>query len=379
MTARPLSFFSALGVLLALGALGLVTLWDMLDGPGTPREERVAATPVWPSAPGEIPRYLAEARFHATERYAFKAHFIAADSAIKFGLFRHSTAPNVMVGQRGFLFLGIDAPISLVQGQGRLSGAESQIWATHFRVLRERTTAVGLPFALIIAPNKHAIYDEALPDWVRMADPETTRTHQIIRLAQTHLDPGTLDATHILRGVRRDRPEARLYHATDTHWTQLGAALVLHAALAQLGFPAPLPETVVERAPRSGDLARMIGRQAVLAEDAPVLAASGGWSCRDETGTRVRIETVDPLLPPRLTCTNRRGADKTLVVVHDSFGAAAIPYLASRFRRVEFIWTDAADPGLARALGADAMLQILVERKLADTHPAAFLAGKPDG
>lgn len=367
----PLSTLSAVLALLVLGALGLMTLYDVVDGQGTARQERIAPTPTWPAAPRQIPKFLADARFHVTKRYALKDQLIAANAAVKLTLFGYSTAPNVMRGRQGFLFLGQDAPIGLVQGLNRLTEAGQARWARHFQDVHAGFASAHLPYALIVGPDKHGIYAEALPRWLRVAPPTATRTHQLMALATAHLGPGTLDTRTLLQAARVAQPDALFYHKTDTHWTELGASLAVFRTLQGMGLSASLPETILRRAPRSGDLARMMGRQAVLSERVPVLIGTG-WSCRGPDGAELAIQTIDPLLPQRFTCGHPDGADTTLVVFHDSFGVQAVPYLAMRFRRVEFIWTDTANPDLARILGADAVLQILVERKLATDHPEAF-------
>ena len=128
----PVSFFSAVLVLATFGFLGLATLFDVIDGPGTPRQELEARTPDWPESLSAWPRFLADARFHATERYALKDFFISTNAAVKLDLFGHSDTPKVGLGKNGFLFLTTEGPILIAQGRKRLDYDGKIEWASVF-------------------------------------------------------------------------------------------------------------------------------------------------------------------------------------------------------------------------------------------------------
>lgn len=367
---RRLSFLSAVLALLTLGGLGVISLVDTIDGPGTRRQEREARTPDVPKTLEDLRKFAGQAKHHVVARYAFKDLFLRLNGEWKFGLLGHPDTPSVIRGQDGFLFLASQGTIPLVQGQNLLSVEAQARWKTHFAALKEAFADESIPYALLIGPNKHSIYPDLLPSWITPA--KQNRTSEVLALATAELGISAPDLRPVLVGARDTFDDADLYHPTDTHWTELGAALSIQLALKGLGVDLPAPTAEQARLPRSGDLSRMIGLQTVPGPFGPFLPRKG--SCRDETGNNLDVSTIDPLMPRRFTCGTPAGRPEVVVVFTDSFGVGTIPYLAAHFARVEYIWTDEANPRQAQDLGADIVLQVLVERKLNTEEPERFLA-----
>ena len=374
---RSVSFISALLACLVLGGLGALTIADLFDGPGTPRQERQARTPDLPEGAGGLPGYLAAARHYIGERYALKDRFVAWNGRAKLALFGHSPADQVALGKDGFLFLTSEGTVPLTQGQNRLTDDEKARWQDAFTAMETAFQEAGIVYGFMLGPNKHTVYPDRLPDWLGPAEIAATRTADVITSLDKALTTWAGDPRQRLIDERSARPEVLLHHPTDTHWTEWGAALVAHDVLAAMGLDLPPPAFKIADLPRSGDLSRMIGQQGRWSAKAPVV--SSDWTCRDATGQVFEVITIDPLMPQRFTCGSPGGRREKLVVFHDSFGVSAIPYLAARFQTVEFLWTDAADPAVAEDLQADYVLHIQVERRLMTDRPEAFLAGAGGG
>ena len=371
---RSLSYVSALLACVLLGGLGALTIANILDGPGTDRQEREAATPPIPTRLSELPGFLSGARFYATERYALKEEFITTNGIVKMGAFAHSPATTVMLGKDGYLFLDTPETIAGAQGQGRFDADDLARWTAHFSSTQQAFADAGLSYTFVIGPNKHSIYPEKTPDWLDVRPLDATRSADVVQAARTAFPNSFVDTRRLLADARVAAPDVALHHPTDTHWTEWGAAIALHAALLPLGFDLPAPQFEITDLVRSGDLARMVGQQSRWRAKAPVLPR--GWTCEGPDGNAIDVVTIDPLMPNRFTCGTADGRPEKLVVFMDSFGISAIPYLAARFRSVDFLWTDAADPQVAVELGADHVLQILVERKMMTDTPESFLAQK---
>ncbi|WP_420862199.1 alginate O-acetyltransferase AlgX-related protein [Algirhabdus cladophorae] len=368
---RAISFTSAVLACALLGSLGALTLADIFDGPGNPRQERVARTPPLPTSVSQIPKFLGNARYFATERYALKETFITLNGMVKMAIFDHSPATNVLLGEEGFLFFNVDEAIDGAQGKDRLDATGQAVWADYFKTLDQNFQRQGLPFSLVIGPNKHSIYPDLTPDWLAVQPLGDTRAGDIMTVAQAVLGDQFVDTRDLLQHARIQQPDVPLYHPTDTHWTEWGAALALHDVLARQNLDLPAPQFEIADLVQSGDLSRMVGQQHRWAATAPTLPK--GWSCADADNQPLFVTTIDPLMPRRFTCGTPGARPEKIVVFTDSFGVSTIPYLSSRFQTVDFIWSDKADPDAAKALGADYVLQILVERKLMTDTPQDFL------
>ena len=108
MEATPtyrLSFPSFALALLILASLGVATLWDMLDGPGSPREEAIAKTPEVSLSLEALKKLPGDARFYLSKRYALKDEFIDLDAFAKYRLLDRKWTREVSIGEDGFLFL----------------------------------------------------------------------------------------------------------------------------------------------------------------------------------------------------------------------------------------------------------------------------------
>jgi hypothetical protein len=372
---RPVSYVSVFLAMLLLGGLGLLTIADILDGPGTERQERVAATPDVPKDAGGIPRFLAQSRLYVGERYALKDRFVAWNGLVNHVGFNRSPAPNVVLGQNGYLYLSSQGAIEISQGQSRLRADEIADWTATFGQLKTAFDARGIQYGLIIGPNKHTIFPENLPEWVGPVAWDQTRAHDVMTVAKTVFGATFVDTRQALIAARGDYGNDKLYHPTDTHWTELGAALATQKALAALGVDLPVPEFEVATLPRAGDLSRMIGLQGRQVATAPELPRT--WACTDADGNEMEIITIDPIMPKRFSCGSPDGLPTKLVIFNDSFGVSAIPFVAQHFQNVEFIWEDAANPDQAAELDADIVLHIIVERKMIQDDPSSWLLKSP--
>lgn len=367
---RISSFGSAILAFLVLGALGVATILDLVDGPGSPRQEWVAKTPDVPQRLSELPRFLAQSRYYVGKRYALKEEFATWNGLAKINLFHHSPAKDVGLGKDGFLFLMAQGTVEITQGQNRLTKDAQNHWAEALKGTQRAFDDAGIGYGLLIGPNKHSIYSDKLPSWLRPAPLDEVRTADVMAVARTAFGAEYPDPRKLLSDTLTADPDVFLYHPTDTHWTEWGAALAVHDRLQAMGIPLVAPRYEITELPHSGDLARMIGQQSRWSATGPTMP--GGWKCRTPDGTPLDVITIDPLMPSRFTCGSPSGRSERLVVFHDSFGIAAIPYLAGQFQQVDFIWTDQADPRVARDLNADYVLHILVERKLINDKPEHF-------
>lgn len=368
------AFVSAALMLALLTGVGLATLVDMLDGPGTQREERTASTPAPPLSLSAMTAFPGAAKHYVAQRYTLKDAFVTLNAEAKLTLFGHSPYPRVLLGQNGMLFLGDD--ISSTQGAAPDPQASDAAWLALFQTMDAAFARRGVPLVQIIAPDKSAVLTEDLPPWLTPAS--APRVSRLGAQLQDLSGPAPVDLAGLFARARRADPTALLYHPTDTHWTEFGAALAMDAALAPLLEPSPgLPPLVVlEAVDHGGDLARMIGRQERVADIAPRLPRPAGLACETPGGAAVDLVSIDPLPMARFTCRNPAAPAGHALVYMDSFGMAASPRLVAIFRKVDFIWNDTVDMALVDGIRPDVAIRIMVARKLQSSDPALMLRGE---
>ena len=376
MEATPtyrLSFLSFAFALLILASLGVATLWDMLDGPGSPREEAIAKTPEVSLSLEALKKLPGDARFYLSKRYALKDEFIDLDAFAKYRLLDRKWTREVSIGEDGFLFLRRGD--ALRQAQGRLVADEYElkVWAKQFAQTRRAFGERGVPFVFVVAPNKHSIYADRLPAWLGAVETSRSLASQIIGEAHG-ADLIAPDLTAHLASIRKLSEEPILYHRTDTHWTEYGAALAIDHALKPLGFALGAPEVVAQSVGRGGDLARLTGWRSDPSITAPFVKRSNTLECFSGDSS-FDLRTLNPLPIDRFTCENDKAAYGEVVVFMDSFGVSAAPTIANAFRTSRFFWKYQVDLTVVDELRPDLVMQIIVERKLPILRPPLLLRG----
>jgi len=125
----------------------------------------------------------------------------------------------VLRGKDGWLFLARHNNV-LAQYRGicRFSKQELRKWVDAM-VLRKRWLADrGIPFIVVIPPNKHTVYPEKLPDCIGPVVGPTPMD----QLATYIHKSGELDLVDLRKPVREAKKKGRVFFKTDSHWNDLG-------------------------------------------------------------------------------------------------------------------------------------------------------------
>jgi len=173
--------------------------------------------------------------------------------------FKTSLKKNeVIVGKDKFLFLGnkIDQVIDKTQGLYRYRDQDIDKWTTKLKNVQMWYENRGIQFVIIIAPNKHSVYNEKLPDWMHQS--KQTITDKIISYSKSK-KINLLD----LRNIIKKKKTMQLYYMTDTHWNHKGASIAYDETLKYInriyGAKYRTAEYNFSLFPHhSGDLARLL-------------------------------------------------------------------------------------------------------------------------
>lgn len=376
--APRLTFLSAVMALAVLSLLGLMSVFDLLDGPGTERQERIAKTPPPPISLAAIKAFPGMAKWHVAQRYALKDQFIALNTWVKLAGLGHVPSPQVMAGMDGFLFLAEEGAVELAQGVDPLDTDGSEGWRGHFAALSRAFETRGIPFVFVLAPNKHTVHADALPDWLAETRSARTRTDEVLELAKEELTPPPVDLRTTFAALRNEDASLRPYHRTDTHWNERGAALAMQAVLEPVGVSLDAPSARMIAAGQGGDLARMLGWQSRLSEETPVVARSDDVRCELPDGQPLDFVTLDILPRQEFSCISPGSQAGRALIFMDSFGIGTVPTLSASFQESRFVWTDRVDLALVDEVAPDLVIQILVERKLQTVNPASLLSQDAD-
>ena len=343
--------------LATLAVPGLATLAGVDAGVTRGENRDLAAPPTVALSWSAVSAFPAAFTTWFQDHFAFRGRLVHWQAAFRLLVLRVSPSPTVLRGKEGWLFYADDGALDDHLNAVPLTAAELAQWTITLQHTHDALQARGIAYLFVVAPDKHAIYPEFLPDGLRRT-PGPSRADQLVAHLRAHSTVPVLDLQPALLDAKRD---ARVYHRTDSHWNDLGALVASQQILDRLReraggrLPSLAPPAAGAFYRRDGrapgkDLARMLGLERWLGEDDPRLRA------RDP---RARI--VEPLNPDpgndigRLVTEVAQpgpgkgqwagGADLPRAVIYrDSFGSALVPFLAEHFSRALFLWEYDVDP-----------------------------------
>lgn len=150
-----------------------------------------------------------------------------------------STDPeNVAVGKEGWLFLAHSNsdPLGKISGRNLDTDEFIDSWASSMKSKQDWFSRQGIPMLTVIAPNKHSIYGDQLPDWIDIA-PRTSTDRLVERAQQLALN--ILDLREPL--IAQKSNEYNLYLKSDTHWNDRGSAIAYSEVMQALDSLAATP------------------------------------------------------------------------------------------------------------------------------------------
>ncbi|HUU34315.1 MAG TPA: hypothetical protein VMW48_09640 [Vicinamibacterales bacterium] len=364
--------------LMMLALPGLATLAGV-DAGMTRGENRELAP-----APALAPTWTAISGFPAAftlwfeDHFAFRSRLVRWQAAFRLLVLRVSPSPEVIRGQDGWLFYADDGATEDYLNASPLGKADLDTWAATLQHSHDWLAAQGITYLFVIAPDKHAVYPEFMPEAIRRTS-ATSRTDQLVAHLRAHTTVPVLDLRPALLAAK---PDGRLYHRTDSHWNDLGAFVAAQEILGRLQDMAGdrLPGLAPDRreaftradARTSGwDLARMLGLETWLLEDDIRLRPK-------QRESRV-VEPAHPdpdNIEGRLVTEHVRADLPRAVVFRDSFGSALVPFLSEHCSRALYLWEYDVDPAVIGREQPQVVIQEWAGRRLSTRLPYDGVAAR---
>lgn len=271
-----------------------------------------------------------------------------------------------IVGKEGFLFLHRGSNTNLEQYTGTVELAPR--WLDEWREIilerREEIQAMGLASALLIVPDKLAVYEDHYPEPLVKVGP---------RPVERVLELPELDLLYPFEELSAAAASEEVYLRNDTHLTYRGNELLFRSLLDPLGIDAGrLPDFAampLRTYPVVGDLGVKFDPRIVnIVSEPNTLGAA-----EIVQDNRAEIEAVGGHIGTHRVFRNADAPDSRVAVLFgDSFGFSAPYYqgvswfMAQTFREVHFVWIPFGwDPDYVREVGAEVVLIQGAERFVA--------------
>jgi alginate O-acetyltransferase complex protein AlgJ len=330
----------------------------------------------------------------ALDSAEFQEHFheaVAAEIARKpafVNIFHPDLAPFAMqpgtrsadgiaiIGHGGTLLLcgGSNANLGQYVGAVEMGPDWLDQWREVVLARREEMDAIGLASALLVVPDKLAVYEERYPEPLDKVGP---------RPIERLLAVPELELLYPLAELRATAADEDVYMPTDTHLTFRGNELLFRSLVEPLGIAAAsLPDFAampLRSYPIFGDLGEKFDPRIVNIVSEP--NTLGAAAIVEDN--RAEIEAVGGHIGSRRVFRNEGAPDQRVAVLFgDSFGFSSAYYqgvswfMAQVFREVHFVWVPFGwDPDYVREVGAEAVLIQGAERFVARVpHPRSKVA-----
>ena len=264
--------------------------------------------------------YLQELSDIFEQRFAFRKQLVTAYSFISEKVFGTSAQSGVIVGNDGWLFF--NDTLADYQRTNILNGRQMHNAVRHLELINEYCESNGIDFIFVIAPNKNTLYPEHMPYYLIQGEGQTNRQMLFDLLSETeidYIDFGTYDTF--------TDPDAVYYFRRDSHWNNMGAAIVSNAVLSagNIEHHNYVYDEYTFIEDHNGDLDQMIHPSSVVPEadvyfnNMPVFTY---------------VNEIESNFDPRIYTT--AGGTGSLLMYRDSFGSSLLPFMAEPFETAFF-------------------------------------------
>ncbi len=246
---------------------------------------------------------------------------------------------TLILGKKDWLFYANERTIQDYQNTELFTEKQLKIWGDSLIVRQKALAKKGIDYLFVIAPNKHTIYSEYLPDHI-VKKHERSRLDQLTEYLKKHTEVNFLDLRPALLEAKKHN---LLYWKKDTHWNRIGAAIAQKALahkLNKMGYPVKVVASDFDqwthRHKRKMDLAGFLGG-AIKNEaygpsydekDLPCIKRQNKslkWRKKHRLKTNVQVSI----------CSSQQ---KNLVMFRDSFSIEMLPFISHFFYKATYIW-----------------------------------------
>jgi alginate O-acetyltransferase complex protein AlgJ len=353
-------FAAAFLLALFIPLAGTALHWD--SGNASNENRRLVAIPDLPKNVKQATHYSDQWLDFYRDHFGFRNALIHAVALTRLHGFGQEMDGNVVVGKDGWLFLRPDGDHDFIayRGLNPLTDAELDGWQNVLEKRQAFLASLGIPYLVVVPPDKQTIYPEYLPPEYQVVRHESRLDQLINRLKSTNSPVQIIDLRSALLAAK---PEDQLYHKTDTHWNDFGAFVGYQVIMKAVQQALPKWHIIPQSrddfvaspvVPEVGDLARMM--------DAPEQFPDAGsyW-----------VRKIPFPIPPSLVNRNEIAAmdlndpaRPNLILYRDSFSIALVPMIGPNFNRTVYAFKYEMDPKTIRSEKPDLVITEFLERNL---------------
>ena len=299
-------------------------------------------------------RFFEQAGDYFTGNFAFRNELVTADSALRSGLFHTSTKDNVIVGRDGFLFY--NSSLDDYLGKATLSDRQLSDIAYNLELMQRTLAEDGIRFVFTVAPNKNSLYPQYMPQKFR-TDVQSKNSTRLL----PYLEKAGVNYVDLFAFFKSQ--DEVLYHKTDSHWNNKGAAMANQLLLSAVGKESTDYSQIdyEVRTDFTGDLFRMLYPSKKGTEEEIYYSKKPDYRY---------LQEIDSTYDARIQTENDK-KDGSVLMFRDSFGNSLLPFTADEYGAGFFSRAVPYQVYRAYDRKADTVIAEIVERNLSDLAQAA--------
>jgi len=366
--------------------LFMTMLWlPMLDSvfhfdwaPPSTENRAMASFPKPPAGWRQLQTYVAGLEAYFNDHFGCRRCLVQWFNKVRWSVFKVGNASEVLVGKDGWLFYTHAQMIDNYTGFLQFTPERLHEWKVLLEKRRDWLARRGIAYLFVVTADKHTVYPEELPDWVKKVRPQT-KLDQFVAYMRTNSTVPVLVQRDVLVRVKQTLPTYPTYYKTDVHWNAFGGFVAYQELMKTLAQqrpglePLPLDTfTFTNVIPahgelaKGGDMAKILGLQMT---ESNYFELTPNVELPNFTTQQPSFEHVHD---PR--CTVNPQAKGRMVVFHDSFGLSWMPYLGYHFNQINYFWQYDLNPAVVEQYKPDIVINEMNERFFNTENPVKLMA-----
>ncbi len=339
-------------------------------------EKRMLATfPSIPDTAPQIQSFFSEIDEYLNDHFGFREWMVYRyQREIKKRFSDVERISKVMKGLNNWYFFTGNNMLEDFTGRNLRSDNDLSEWIEAYRSKKRWLEKQGIPYLLIVPPNKMTVYGEFSGEpWAGQKG--MSRLLQLKSMLQDGDSSTFLDLSPVLVGKRNDD---NLFFKSDTHWTPYGAYLAylaiaekIEALLAgshfkrDFTFSQPVTRTCDKKENNCGDLTSMLLEYDSF--DESYREVEHVSQCGNISPVDIELSNLDYSNEEHSFSTNCPRGELRAVIFRDSFFSALVPYISENFKEVIYLWKSFDQQNIEEILATfkpDIVIEEIGERTL---------------
>lgn len=342
-------------------------------------EKRSLATlPLPPTSLQELNEYPNRYNTYYSDHFGYREELTKIYFSLINSFSSKASVNDVTAGKAGWLFLGsikpgyqeYGDPIGDAMNANLFTEHQLEVFAQSIVTTKNWLADQGIKYVYVIAPNKHTIYFENLPEYIKKKNKESS-TDQLVTYLNKNTDINVID---LRKALLKAKEKHQVYFKTDTHWNQYGANAAQFEIMKRIQglFPAQIAPFTLDDSQfeilskAGGDLAQFAKMENVTEDNPSPIFNTGCTPINKTLGYKKReAHTTE--------CTTQQ---LNAVIFGDSFHLALKPYLSRQFNRATYLRESINYSSLIKYIkqeNPDIIIEEVAERVLPYTPSGSLL------